>query len=314
MTIKDYYKFLFFSIFLAVILGISTFLTVLYGIPYGWDWTKYHAIAVQKYMSWDFSHLSIYPPLFHFLMIPAVYFFGSSIQYFQIIFSMITYSAVLYFFYRMEGLKAAALAGLGLLLSISFFQYSFSLTPEFLDLTLFPFTILFYLKNRYVTASSLLLVLFYSHYPAALFFIILFSYSLIYKRDFLKYLLVVGVLSIPTIIYMIPKISWMLYFLALPYQGMTILTETGYHFIFPLNNLMIYSGVFIWLMLPFTIYGMWRLKKFDMKQLLYVLWILAFIPLFFTDFYRWITFFIVPFSIFEGSVISKLIKEDVFNG
>lgn len=314
MSIKDYYRFLFFSIFLMVILGISTFLTVLYGIPYGWDWTKYHAVAVQKYMSWDFSQLSIYPPLFHFLMIPAVYFFSSSIQYFQILFSLITYSAVLYFFYRMEGLKATALAGTGLLLSISFFQWSFSLTPEFLDLTLFPFIILFYLKDKYLAASSLLLVLFYSHYAASFFFLILLSYSLIYKRDFLKYLLVVGILSIPTIIYMIPKVSWMLYLLVLPYQGMIIETETSYHFIFPLSNLIIYSGVLIWLMLPFTIYGMWKLKRFDRKQLLYALWILAFIPLFFTDFYRWITYFIIPFSIFEGYVISKLIKEEIFNG
>jgi hypothetical protein len=289
-------------------------LTVLYGIPYGWDWTKYHAIAVQKYMSWDFSQLSIYHPFFHILMIPAVYFFSSNIQYFQVIFSLITYSAVLYFFYKMEGFNATVLAGTGLLLSISFFQWSFSLTPEFLDLTLFPLLLLSYLKNRYVIASLLLLVLFYSHLTAALFFIILFSYSLIYKRDFLKYLLVIGILSIPTIIYMIPRFSWMLHLLALPYQGMSIETETSYHFIFPLNNLIIYSGVLIWLMLPFTIYGMWKLKRFDRKQLLYALWILAFIPLFFTDFCRWITYFIIPFSIFEGSVISKLIKEEIFNG
>jgi len=309
---KDYrpaYVFLFFSIFLVIILGVSTFLTVLYGVPYGWDWNVYHVVAINQYLSGNYTPITQYPPMFHFLMIPAVLLLKDNVQVMQIVFSGLVYGITFYFIYRMEGLKTFVISGFILLSSITFFQWSFSMVSQIIFMMLFPIITLLYFKDKYAPAAILLLILFYAHFFAIFFFAALFLYSLIFKKKFLKYLLAVALLSLPSFItYTMPRVDFIInYRMFVPSQG----TEVGgLGFLYPPNQLLLYSGVFIWLMLPLTIYGMYKQKRFDRKQLFYAICLLAFTPLFFASFFRWITFFSLFFSIFEGTVISKLIGGD----
>jgi hypothetical protein len=77
------------------------------------------------------------------------------------------------------------------------------------------------------------------------------------------------------------------------------------HFWYPISNFIIWSGSYLWFALPLVVYSMYKFKSYQSRHLFYALWIGTFLIGMYVSFSRWIPLFIVPFALFEGSMISK---------
>lgn len=293
---------IFFFLLLEIII-ISTLITFLFNKPYGFDWNNRHEIWIRSYLAGDFFPLKIYMPFFHFLMLPAVYFFSASIKYFQIIFSGLAFTSIFYMVQQLENFNIAVMTGIFLVSSGAFIQFSLMLSPSALEYIIFPLLIVSLFKDKFKTASTFMIILFLNHFLGIVYFSIIAVYSYFYKRKFLKYLLPILIIGIPiTLLYSIPVLTSLL---SNPYIDINSL---DIKLIYPIQNFMLYSGVLNWLTLPFLFYSMYKFRRYDRKQLLYTIWIIAFLPLFFIALFRWVNLFIIPFSILEASILNKLGK------
>jgi hypothetical protein len=284
---------------LSIILIISTIITTQLKMPYGYDWNYRHVKWVQSYLKLDFSPLKIYMPFFHFLMLPAVYFFSSSVKYIQIIFSGTVFISIFYMVKEIENFNVAVLTGTFLVSSPAFIQFSLMLSPSAIDFIVFPLLIVCLFKNKFKTSSALMIVLFLNHFLGIIYFSIILIYSYFYKRNFLKYLLSTLIIGIPiTLFYSVPVLT------ALLNNPVIDINSLDINFIYPIQNIILYLGTLNCLALPFLFYAMYKFRRYHRKQLLYAVWIIAFLPLFFIAMFRWVSLFIIPFSIFEASIIS----------
>jgi hypothetical protein len=155
----------------------------------------------------------------------------------------------------------------------------------------------------------------------AVFFGIMLVHSLLTKRKFLKYLMVVLVCTLPMIyFYYIPL------FMDVVSPNYMVLTGTtnpksfaetsqiwqtawDKQFVWPIERFVVFTGFLSWVLLPVTIYGMYKQKKFDSWQLMLAVWCMCLMPIFIFNVWRWASYFMIPFSIFEASVIARLGKK-----
>jgi hypothetical protein len=195
-----------------------------------------------------------------------------------------------------------------------------TLTPQVLDFILFPMIIIAYFKDRYTLASIGMIALFYNHMFGIVVFAVMLCHSLILKRNFLKYLLAVLICSLPIIfIYYVPTFFGA-YISPVKTVGLNMINDFSEthqfwqnawdkQFVWPIERFIVFTGFLSWVLLPVTIYGMHKQKKFDSWQLMMAIWCAVLMPIFIFNVWRWASYFMIPLSIFEVSVISRMGKK-----
>jgi len=78
---------------------------------------------------------------------------------------------------------------------------------------------------------------------------------------------------------------------------------------YPPERFLALSGMFIWLLLPVTIYVMYKKRQFNHIQGFYAIWFISFIPLIVLAWWRWWSYALIPATLFISSVISKYIDK-----
>ena len=271
------------------------------------DWVYRHAPWIDRYLHGDFTPLVEYLPGFHFLMMPFVLLLGDNIGYMQIVFSVLSTFGILYMVFKTDNENAVLYSAMLLASSIAFVMFAGSLMPQALDYFLFPLAIVFYSKKRVKSCVAVLLLDFAMHGTGFIFLGILTLHSFIVKKyKFCATLVCVLFLLSPIFSYYMFGISPDQSFFY-DYEAQKI-WESQY--LWPPWNFFIYSGIMTWILLP---YALWKSRnKFTEMQLLYVLWIAAFLPflVFELGIWRMVSYQIVPLSLLVASIISKDINKD----
>jgi hypothetical protein len=199
-------------------------------------------------------------------------------------------------------------------------QISSALMPQALDLLFFLPAIYFFMKGKYNHSAVILFLGLLMHTTFLIYLAVLALFSLLTKRYKFVIYAVIMVLLVSPLYYH--------YFFAPTMQGVTVQwdskaqCEWDSQFYMPLWKFFEMSGVMSWLILPFVVWELWKQKfKITEMQLLYILWMIAFIPMFlgftFTPtfkigecggIWRTMSFFIIPMMLFEASVLINLIK------
>ena len=274
------------------------------------DWTR-HSLWINMYLDGNYYPFSIYPPFYHLFMIPFVLHFGNYIYIMQPIFLTISFFSILFFVNKYENNLAVILTALILSTSLVFLQFSPALMPQTLDYALFPIAIMLFLDKRYGLSASLVWFLMGTHLVGIFFWTILFFYSLLVDKKYIKYLLFVLLLSIA----FYPCYS----------QGIiikeSILTNRNAEFLrfqywsnpfelyhtYPIHHFLLFSGFLIWFLLPLTIWSMYKLKRYNKIHLIYAVWFIVFLPLGIFAIWRWWSYAVIPVALFTASIISKYI-------
>ena len=271
------------------------------------DWLYRHSVWISRYIQGDFSPIIEYVPLFHWLMLPFVY-FDFPVIWLQVVFISLATFGILYFVRKFGNEKMLLYTSFLLAGSIGFVAGASQLMPQSLDYFLFPICLIFYYQNRVKILVPLLIIMFFLHNTGIIFIGILFAHSFLTKRKkmFFPILIMVIVLS---------PIFWWYQF-----ETRQILTwvwdmeaqlEWESQYLDPLWKFFIYSGFLTWILLPYASYKFCKGKfKFTEMQLLYVIWVVAFLPLPFFNmgWWRMITYQIVPLSLLVASMMSHEIS------
>lgn len=307
-TTKDSYKIYKISIFLTILIliaAVSFYITAIFPEPFGWDWNVKHKVWIDQYLHGNFTQIAEYPPLFHFLMLPFVYFFSNSIKYLQPIFSILVTSSILYLTYRMFDFPTMVITGFIFSFSATFIEYSLIFMPQTIDLILFPIAFLMLSKKRYLSTAVISLFLFYNHIFGIVFFSILLVYSYFYRKEYLKYSIAVFILGFPS-----NYLGFLVRLIPFIISKLTAAAAYMPYALYPISHLFLNSTL-LWILLPLTIYGMYKLNRIrfhDRNYIFLMIWILAFEPLILIDFERWFAMFLIPLAVLEGSIISKMFK------
>jgi len=300
-------KYIFFSALILILLPI-TISTLSTNQISSTDWIYRHNEWINRYLRGDFTPVYEYPPLFHFLMLPFVY-FDFPIIYFQIIFAILSTFGILYYVKKMENEKAMILMAMLMATSIAYIEFSSALMPQALDYFLFPLILIAYFRGKNLTVLTGITVIFFMHLTGIIFLGILLIHSLLAKRYKFMYAAVILMLVFLPISY---------YYVFSPFSYQFIWdfqaqTQWESFYISPIYRFFVLSGFLTWILLPFAGYKLIRQKfKFDEKLLLYVIWILGFLPLAIFNFGIWraISYQIIPLSLFAATVISKALNSD----
>lgn len=273
------------------------------------DWNR-HSVWVQRLIKGDFTTIYEYPPFFHLFMIPFVLLLNDSIKYFQIIFAILVIASMSYYLYKKEGKNAMILAFFLFSTSIVFQIYFFTLTPQVLDYILFPLIIMAYFNKKYFITSLGLVALMYNHLAGIAFFLVFLVYSLFYDKRYLKYLLLVVILSLPIfyIYYSWNFISFCSEITGKYFWETGQLWQTGWDLQFTgvWYKFLFYTGLAIWVLLPISLYFLIKNKfKLNDLQKFYLVWILCFLPLLFFNVWRGMSYLIIPLTILEASIIKN---------
>jgi len=269
-----------------------------------YDWSNFHYPNIQRLLSGNAAPLFAYPPFFTLSMSLVAW---MPTQVLEILISSALFGSILFFTYRIKGAIISSIVGLMLISSSVFLSYSLSLAPTVIDIILFLLVSLFLYEKKPAPASVVMIFLMYNHALNIFWFLIVLAYSLIYRKEYLKYLGIIFILSLPV-----------LYAFTLPNIVGTSIFSQGFisysysdpflkSLMSPLQQLLSFSGIALWLMLPVTIYSMYRFRKFSEIDAFCFFWMLSFIIFAELD-PRWLFLFVIPFSIFEGLMISKLIE------
>jgi len=270
------------------------------------DWVYRHSEWINRYLRGDFTPVYEYPPLFHFLMLPFVY-FDFPIIYFQIVFAILSTFGILYYVKKMENEKAMILMAMLMATSVAYIEFSSALMPQALDYFLFPLVLIAYFKGKNLTVLTGITVIFFMHLIGIIFLGILLIHSLLTKRyKFASYSIILLLMLLP--IFYHYTFSPIYYQFIWDFQAQA---QWESFYISPIYRFFVLSGFLTWILLPFAGYKLARQKfKFDEKLLLYVIWILGFLPLAIFNFGIWraMSYQIVPLSLFVATLISKALK------
>lgn len=281
------------------------------------DWNR-HILWIERYIKGDFSPFYEYPPFFHLFMIPFVLTIPI-IKYFQPILAFLTTLSISYVAYKLEGKFAMILVLYMLVSSFAYLQTSSALIPQALDYIIFSLIIYFLFEDKPIHVSIGLIFLLYNHLIGLFYYLTVIIYSICFKRNLLKYLAIVFIVSLPIfIIYYIPaleKLNIIKYPVQIEGNWSNDFRETkqiwlepwAEFFSYPLHNYLFYSSFITWLLLPITIWQMKRQKRFDKKQFFYAVWTFTFIPLIIFQLWRATSFLIISFAFFQASVLRRLI-------
>lgn len=279
------------------------------------DWTYRHSVWIGQYLKGDFSPIFSYPPLFHLMMMPFV-FFGFPMHLFQIVFIILATFGILYMTSRLENEKALLLMSMLLATSIAFVEFASALMPQALDYLFFGFAIIFYYQNRVKLMSMMLCLAFGMHMMGIFFVLILFIHSLLAKRyRATAYLVVLG--AVFFVIFGFYTNFFGNYYDE--YGDMEFgwnaqaQAEWENQYLDPIWKLFAFSGYLAWVLLPYAIYKLYKRKfKISEKQILYIVWILVFFILMVASrgVWRALSYQMVPLSLLIASLIGQDEKKD----
>lgn len=305
MDLKEKYM-----VFCAIIITIApVFLSSLTGNITASDWTYRHTWWISRYLHGDFTPSREYPPLFHLMLAPFVA-INFPVVWFQVLFVTISTTSLLYFVYSFNGVKPLILTSFLLASNIAYVSFAGSLMPQALDYIFFVIVLFFYFKNKYVFTIIGLILSFFMHLTGAIFTLILFLHSL-KMTDKMRPSLISIALLILGLILLIPLRHY-----TSPASTNPIMKDVKWDIeaqaeweaqFLKFPDFFILSGFLMWGLLPFAIKKLWKEKfKLTEIQLLYVLWIICFIP---TGFYglgwwRMTTYIVVPLSLLVASLVS----------
>lgn len=266
------------------------------------DWIYRHTEWIDRYIHGNYTAILEYPPLFHVMMLPFVA-VDFPVIWFQVLFVVLTTFGILYMAYKIDGEKMMLYTSFLLASSIAYVGFASALMPQALDYFLFPLVVVFYYRNEVKKMSVPLSLLVLMHMTFYVFIMILFAHSLITKRmKFVKIFLVLLIMLFPVFYYYSfitsQQLAW-----NWNYQAQA---EYDKQYLEPLWNFFFYSGFMTWALLPFSIKGLSKNKfKLSDEQLLYVIWIIGFLPIIMQGmgWWRYISFAIVPLSLLVASLI-----------
>lgn len=284
-----------FCIVLLILPSITT--TLAREVVTAEDWTR-HLPWILRYAHGDFTPFFEYPPAFHLIMLLPVMLLGDSVRYFQIVFALLCTGSILYFVWRTSKDKQSVMiAAFCLASSTLYLLMSQALIAQVVDYVLFPWVCLFMFDRKYKVASALLLIQMYTHSVGIFFLGALFLFALLARKDLIKYLVVVTILSLPVFLFS--------NFGATVNQTLTsgpYLNEWELQFLWPPAYFFFRSGYLIWLILPYAIYLM-RKKGLTERRTLFSSWIVAFTPLVLYDPFRWLSYIIIPLILLEADLL-----------
>lgn len=302
-------KYILFCALILIVMPVV--LSTLTGKITATDWTYRHSHWIDKYLHGDFSTLLIYPPLFHFLMLPFVA-INFPMIWFQVVFIILSTFGILYMAYKIENEKIAIFLSMLLATSIAYIQFASALMPQAFDFFFFSLGIVFYYKNKVKIVSFIAVMLFLFHLTGLLFSSMLLIHSILTKRyKFAKYMLVVSFILLIGVLYY----HFSYYWFPTPYQWdfeSQKIWESQY--LEPFWNFFFFSGFLTWILLPYGCYKAYIEKyKLTDKQLLYIIWIIVFSILWILDkgIWRMVSFQIVPLSLLVSSLVSKDEKQEM---
>ena len=264
------------------------------------DWIYRHNEWINRYLRGDFTPVYEYPPLFHFFMLPFVY-FDFPIIYFQIVFAILSTFGILYYVKKIENEKAMILMAMLMATSVAYIEFSSALMPQALDYFLFPLILIAYFKNKIKLTLSGISIIFFMHIVGIIFLGILLVHSLLTKRYKFAYASLILMLILLPITYY--------YLMTAPEWDFQAQAQWESFYINPIYKFFILSGFLTWILLPFASYKLIKQKvKFDEKLLLYVIWILGFLPLAIFNFGIWraVSYQIIPLSLFVAMVMIRI--------
>lgn len=317
----------FFIVCIILLLSTAIPTTLNYDKVSSEDWNR-HSIWIGRILKGDFTTIYEYPPFFHLIMALPVYFFKENIRYLQVVFAVLTSASILYFIYKKYGKLPMIIASFLLATNIVFLTFNSQLIPQVLDYILMPLIVLAYFKGKYFTTSLGLIFLIYNHLVGIFFFGIFFVYSLLWNRKYLKYLLLVVILSSPIFyIHYLPNFMDIARFFQGDTSGnmfivgrniTTNFSATGQmfqgewdkQFTQPLVNFFAFNGFIMWAILPFIIYLLIKEKQIDDWQRFYLVWCICLMPMILFNVLRWSSYFLMPLMLFEVSVIAKALNND----
>jgi hypothetical protein len=304
---------------MVLLMSYSVYTTFLNLQPTAEDWNRYHSKVVSDFSKGDFDNSYYnqtlvsdkYPHLFHCFMIVPFMLLGENIRFFQI--AMMLMVLVSFYFYMKKYEPKAMMLFFAVLLTCNVFMlYYTALIPQVLDWIIFPIFMIAFFEKKYMMASILTAALMYNHLFGIVFLSAVALYTLLFQRSFIKYLLVAIVLSLPILISFYTPIITDYLMALISGSGMSSsqiwFSPESIFYVFPISHLFIFSGLVL-LMLPFTVFALYKKRTINRQQAFYICLMLCFLPIFFFNFFRAWTFFIIPLTLFQASKIGELIIE-----
>ena len=281
------------------------------------DWNR-HGPWTEALLAGKPIPLSVYPPAFHIFMAPFVWLFGDQIAWMQIVLAALVNFTLLFIVHKYHGQTATLVMAILMLSNLCFLIYYDSLTPQTLDIVLFPIFMHLLITKRYALAILPLVFIGYSHQFGFVFLVAATIYSLVYKREFIKFLMVAYILLIPMIYFQfVPFVMQVLFDQSairaiIPNSGMVnvdyqmFATAETLYFEQPLN-LLAFTGF----TLPLALYTIYRLFK-DRKtyklsdsQKFYIIWAICFIPALYFSIWRGMSYEVVPLMLLTASLFTN---------
>lgn len=307
------------DILLVVVILLPTITTTIEKGVTAEDYNR-HGPWAAAWLSGAPVPLSVYPPLFHIFLVPFLLLLGNSIAYLQIALIAGVSATLLYLADKNHGRIAAYLTAGGMVSANIYNLYYSSLTPQTLDMILFPFALLFLSQGKYLKTSLLLIALFYNHSIGAIYFGIVLIIALLTNRKYLRWLPLVILAAAPVLTsYYLPQLlgaNDTFSGASLPNEievknQMWATYETVFY-MFPIEHFIIFNGLIV-VLLPVTVWSLWKRRNLDRWQFYYAIWFFAFVPLCFFNLFRAWTFMLVPLLMFEASAVAKAINKSKEN-
>lgn len=273
------------------------------------DWVYRHTAWIDYYLHGDFRPALEYPPLFHLMMAPFVY-FNFPMKWFQFVFIIFTACGLLYYLSREDNVKFTLLSLMLLATSITFIEYSGALMPQGLDWGLFFFMLVFYYRGKVKTVLALGLIMTLMHTIGILFMLTLCVHAYLTKKDsWKKYLLFTLLVILPIFLYYF--FTGTMNQLLLQYRWDFDAQATwDAQFLEPIN-FVIYSGFLTLILFPYALYILAK-KRFKLteSQLMFVLLTGSFIALWIGNFgiWRMISYQVVPVALLTASLVAEKIE------
>lgn len=283
--------------------SVST--TLANNYPTAEDWTR-HLPWILRYASGDFTPFLEYPPAFHLIMLPFVLLLGSGVKYLQIVLAWVGTSSILFYVWKTEKNKGGVMLAAFLLASSTvYLVYNQALMPQALDYIIFPWFTLALFKQKYKTASGLLLIQTYSHAMGIFFLVAAGVYSFFKQKEFLKYATLVMILSLPVFLFS-HYVSAVREGTLSVIKSNPFLNEWTLQFLWPPQMFFFRTGFLIWPLLIPALYLVCK-KGIKTRQFYYLIEIVTLTPLALFDPLRWVSYVIIPIVLLE---VSALIRKD----
>ncbi len=260
-----------------------------------------------------------YPPLFH-IMLAMLMLLGPYTSLFIVeVMQALAYPAVLavtaFLVYKKMNLRAAAFTTIIMVASVALFDRTAQLTPQALDMILFPLALYFFMDNKKAAYVITMTAIIYNHGAwSFLLFGSVILYSLLYKknREYNVYAFILGLpMLLITLFYLPGYMS--VHDKYASYQEQYLAGNViGY-----IEYTGLIVGAFILAYLIYMVVELIRKKRFPYKlsalEKMASLWLLSLIPIFITISDRFASYAMPPVAILiSGMMVRRLRKRETF--